>query len=51
MCIIQERFNIKSLIWSAENYILYSTNNHIKFSLINSDNGILKCIENPIYLL
>jgi hypothetical protein len=51
MFIIQERFNNKSLIWSAENYIIYSTNNHIKFSIINSENGILKCIENLIYLL
>jgi len=51
ICTVQERFNIKSVIWTQDNIILYTTNNHIKFALLNGDNGIIKCIENPIYLL
>lgn len=31
--------------------MFYSTVNHIKYALLNGDTGIVKCIENPVYLL
>jgi len=51
ICIITEKFNIKSLIWTPENTILYNTINHVKYGFLNADTGILKCVENPGYIL
>ena len=42
---------MKSLIWTPDNTILYNTINHIKYGFLNSETGILKCVENPGYIL
>lgn len=40
-----EKFNIKSLIWTNENIVLYSTINHLKYGLLNGEFGIMKCTD------
>ena len=53
---IHETIKIKSVTWdttpsSAGGMIMYSTLNHIKYALKNGDTGIIKTIEEPIYLV
>ncbi len=45
VCQFTERFNIKSLIWK-DDLLLFSTLNHIKYGLLNGEEGIIKCQEN-----
>lgn len=44
ICTINEKFNVKSLIWHG-NVLIYTTINHLKFGLLNGDSGIIKCVE------
>mmetsp|Transcript_33418 Transcript_33418/g.30413 ORF Transcript_33418/g.30413 Transcript_33418/m.30413 type:complete len:504 (-) Transcript_33418:1241-2752(-) len=48
---VQEKFNITSAVWNIDNVLIYTTSNHLKYSIINGDHGILKCIEVPFYLV
>ena len=49
--VLSEKFNIKSAIWIMDSVVIYCTNNHLKYGLVNGDTGILLCIETPFYLL
>lgn len=48
---LHETIRIKSAVWDeATGVLLYSTLNHLKYSLLNGDNGILKTLQNTLYL-
>lgn len=47
---MHETIRIKSAAWDDSGVLLYSTLNHIKYSLLNGDNGIIKTLENTVYL-
>lgn len=49
--IISEKFSVISGIWSSDSVLMYTTNNHLKYSLLNGDSGILRCLDSPAYLL
>eukprot|EP00835_Amoeboradix_gromovi_P001827 NODE_92_length_21718_cov_0.361950.p1 type:complete len:1076 gc:universal NODE_92_length_21718_cov_0.361950:4737-1510(-) len=46
---VHETLRIKSSIWS-NNILIYTTLNHIKYSLLNGHVGIIKSIHEPLYL-
>ncbi|GAA6015320.1 hypothetical protein JCM10207_008947 [Rhodosporidiobolus poonsookiae] len=48
--LIHETIRIKSGAWDDAGVFLYSTLNHIKYALPNGDNGIIKTLEQPVYL-
>lgn len=48
---LHETIRIKSACWDDAGVLLYSTLNHIKFSLMNGDNGIVRTLEHPVYLV
>ncbi|GAA5989503.1 hypothetical protein JCM10908_000505 [Rhodotorula pacifica] len=48
--LIHETIRIKSAAWDDAGVLLYSTLNHIKYALLNGDNGIIKTLEQPVYL-
>ena len=48
---IQEKFNVTSAAWNVDDVLLYTTQNHLKYSLLNGDFGLLQCLESPIYLI
>lgn len=48
---LHETIRIKSAIWDDNGVLLYSTLNHLKYSLLNGDHGILKTLENTVYLV
>ena len=48
---LHETIRIKSACWDDGGVLLYSTLNHIKFSLMNGDNGIVRTLEHPVYLV
>jgi coatomer subunit alpha len=49
---ITESVRIKSGIWanSPEEIFVYTTLNHIKYSLTNGDSGIIRTLDVPVYL-
>lgn len=47
---MHETIRIKSAAWDDSGVLLYSTLNHIKYSLLNGDNGIIKTLDNTVYL-
>lgn len=47
----KERDKIKSATWDPCGVLLYSTATHIKYLLINADNGIVCSMEVPMYLI
>ena len=48
--VIHETIRIKSAAWDASGVLLYSTLNHIKYALPQGDTGIIKTLEQPVYL-
>jgi coatomer protein complex subunit alpha (xenin) len=48
---LHETIRIKSAAWADEpGVLLYSTLNHIKYSLMNGDNGIVRTLAQTVYL-
>lgn len=47
---MHETIRIKSAAWDDSGVLLYSTLNHIKYTLLNGDNGIIKTLENTMYI-
>ncbi|KAK5743425.1 hypothetical protein LTR17_002600 [Elasticomyces elasticus] len=49
---LHETIRIKSATWDeAGSVLLYSTLNHIKYTLLNGDNGIVRTLEHTVYLV
>ncbi|KAN0061992.1 hypothetical protein ACQY0O_005987 [Thecaphora frezii] len=48
--LIHETIRIKSAAWDESGVLIYSTLNHIKYALPQGDNGIIKTLEQPVYL-
>lgn len=49
---VSEKISIKSVLWTKnDNVLLYTTNNHLKFLLLNGENGVIKSLEHNITLL
>lgn len=49
-CLVHETIRIKSAAWDDSGVLVYSTLNHIKYSLPQGDNGIIKTLDQPVYL-
>ncbi|ODV93821.1 hypothetical protein PACTADRAFT_86873 [Pachysolen tannophilus NRRL Y-2460] len=47
---LHETIRIKSAAWDDTGVLIYSTLNHIKYTLLNGDNGIIKTLENTLYI-
>ncbi|ODQ79980.1 hypothetical protein BABINDRAFT_161634 [Babjeviella inositovora NRRL Y-12698] len=47
---MHETIRVKSAAWDDTGVLLYSTLNHIKYTLLNGDNGIIKTLENTLYI-
>ncbi|EMC95760.1 hypothetical protein BAUCODRAFT_34527 [Baudoinia panamericana UAMH 10762] len=48
---LHETIRIKSATWDDAGVLLYSTLNHIKYTLMNGDNGIVRTLEHTVYLV
>ncbi|KAH3680941.1 hypothetical protein WICMUC_000084 [Wickerhamomyces mucosus] len=47
---LHETIRIKSAVWEDTGVLLYSTLNHIKYTLLNGDNGIIKTLDETLYI-
>ncbi|CAL8073183.1 unnamed protein product [Calicophoron daubneyi] len=47
---IHETVRIKSGAWEEHGVFIYTTSNHIKYTLLNGDHGIIRTLELPIYI-
>ncbi|KAG2226220.1 hypothetical protein INT45_003365 [Circinella minor] len=50
LCQIHETIRIKSGTWDDSGVFIYCTLNHIKYALSQGDNGIIRTLEQPVYL-
>ncbi len=50
ICSLHETIRIKSAIFDDTGVLLYSTLNHIKYTLLNGDSGIIKTLKETVYL-
>lgn len=48
---LHETIRIKSATWEDGGVLLYSTLNHIKYTLLNGDNGIVRTLDQTVYLV
>lgn len=48
---LHETIRIKSAVWDDLGILLYSTLNHIKYTLLNGDNGIVRTLDQTVYLV
>lgn len=48
---LHETIRIKSASWDDGGILLYSTLNHIKYTLLNGDNGIVRTLDQTVYLV
>lgn len=48
---LHETIRIKSATWDDAGVLLYSTLNHVKYALMNGDNGIVRTLEHVVYLV
>lgn len=47
---MHETIRIKSACWDETGVLIYSTLNHIRYCLLNGDKGIIKTLENTLYI-
>ncbi|KAF1809077.1 Coatomer, alpha subunit [Eremomyces bilateralis CBS 781.70] len=47
---LHETIRIKSATWDDAGVLLYSTLNHVKYTLMNGDNGIVCTLDQTVYL-
>jgi coatomer protein complex subunit alpha (xenin) len=50
LCMVHETIRIKSGAWDGNEVFVYSTLNHIKYCLVNGDNGIIRTLDVPVYI-
>lgn len=48
---LHETIRIKSATWDDAGVLLYSTLNHVKYTLLNGDNGIVRTLDQTVYLV
>lgn len=48
---LHETIRIKSATWDDSGVLLYSTLNHVKYTLLNGDNGIVRTLDQTVYLV
>ncbi|KAL4879623.1 coatomer WD associated region-domain-containing protein [Aspergillus karnatakaensis] len=48
---LHETIRIKSAAWDDAGVLLYSTLNHVKYSLLNGDSGIIRTLDQTVYLV
>ncbi|GAN06302.1 coatomer protein complex, subunit alpha [Mucor ambiguus] len=51
LCQIHETIRIKSGVWDESGVFLYCTLNHIKYALPLGDNGIIRTLDQPVYMV
>lgn len=47
---MHETIRIKSAAWDESGVLVYTTLNHIRYSLLNGDHGIIKTLEKTLYI-
>jgi len=50
LCTVNESVKIKSGAWDDSGVFVYTTSNHIKYTLTNGDSGIIRTLDLPIYI-
>ena len=49
-CTVHETIRVKSGAWDDRGVFIYTTLNHIKYALPNGDSGIIRTLDNAVYV-
>ena len=47
---VHETIRVKSAAWDDSGVLIYTTLNNVKYCLVNGDAGIVRTLDNPIYI-
>ena len=50
-CTVSESVRVKSAVWTADGVLVYATLKHIKYMLPSGDIGVLRSLDEPIYMI
>lgn len=50
-CTVSESVRVKSAVWTAEGVLVYATLKHVKYMLPNGDVGVLRSLDEPVYMI
>ena len=50
LCTVHETIRVKSGAWDPSGVFVYTTLNHIKYCLPNGDSGIVRTLDQPVYV-
>ncbi|XP_018332981.1 coatomer subunit alpha [Agrilus planipennis] len=50
LCSVHESTRVKSGAWDDSGVFIYTTSNHIKYTVTNGDHGIIRTLDLPIYI-
>lgn len=51
VCETREPIRLKSAAWNEDGVLIYSTLDHLRYILPNGDKGIIKTLQDPLYLI
>lgn len=50
-CVLTENQRVKDALWSDEGVLVYTTKNQLKFTLVSGEHGVLRSLEQPVYIV
>ena len=48
---LTENQRVKDALWSDEGVLIYTTKNQLKFTLVSGEHGVLRSLEQPVYIV
>ena len=51
VAVITEKMRVKDALWDEHGILLYSTLSQIKYMLISGENGIVRSLDTPVYII
>lgn len=51
LCSAKEKMRVKDVLWEEHGVLLYSTLSQVKYLLPSGESGIVRSLEDPVYLV
>ena len=50
VCLVKESLRVKDIMWDERGVLLYSTLSQLKYLLASGERGVVRSLEDPVYL-
>ena len=51
VCLVKESLRVKDIMWDERGVLLYSTLSQLKYLLTSGERGVVRSLEDPVYLV